>query len=72
MNFNFFFYQVIELLGQEKIHMSPKQISEALDLVNKEELLEMEGKIEKALSKSAASAAGANSPPSAANLVLPC
>ena len=40
---------MIELLGEEQIHMTPKQISEILDMVNKEELLEIEEKIEKAL-----------------------
>lgn len=41
---------MIELLGEEqKIVMTPKQMTEILNLVNKEEIIEMEEKVEKAL-----------------------
>ena len=39
--------------------MSPKQLTEILNLVNKEEILEMEGKVEKALGNAKITAAHA-------------
>jgi len=41
--------RVIDLLSEEKFQMTPNQMSEVLNLVNKEELLEMDEKLEKAL-----------------------
>ena len=48
---------MIELLGEEEIHMSPKQMTEMLNLVNKEEIIEMEEKVEKALGQAKTAAA---------------
>lgn len=42
---------MIELLEDEEIQMSPAQMTEILNLVNKEEILEMEEKAEKNLSQ---------------------
>lgn len=40
------------MIGQEDVKLSGKQIDELFDLIDKEELLENEEKIEKALAKS--------------------
>lgn len=40
------------MIGQEEVKLSGKQIDELVDLIDKEELLENEEKIEKALAKS--------------------
>ncbi|XP_017784305.1 PREDICTED: LETM1 and EF-hand domain-containing protein anon-60Da, mitochondrial [Nicrophorus vespilloides] len=43
--------KVIEFIGKENVHLSPKQVDELVDLLEKEEILEVEDKIEKALKK---------------------
>ncbi|CAH1099864.1 unnamed protein product [Psylliodes chrysocephalus] len=43
--------RVIEIIGKENVNLSPKQIDELIDLIDKEEILEVEDKIEKALQK---------------------
>ncbi|XP_044735836.1 mitochondrial proton/calcium exchanger protein [Chrysoperla carnea] len=43
--------KVIEAIGKEDVQLSPKQIDELIELIDKEELLEVEDKIEKALHK---------------------
>ncbi|XP_056631899.1 mitochondrial proton/calcium exchanger protein [Diorhabda sublineata] len=43
--------KVIEIIGKENVNLSPKQIDELVDLIDKEEILEVEDKIEKALQK---------------------
>ena len=48
---------MIELLEDEEIHMSPKQMTEILNLVTKEEIIEMEEKVEKALGQTKTAAA---------------
>lgn len=53
------FHKVIELLSDEKVQMNSKQMSEILNLVNKEEILEMEEKVEKALGQAKIAAAHA-------------
>lgn len=40
------------MIGQENINLNPKQVDELLDLMSKEEYLENEEKIQKALEKS--------------------
>lgn len=60
--------KVIELLSDEKIQMSSKQMTEILNLVNKEEILEMEGKVEKALGQ--AKIAAAHAAAAAVNVAL--
>lgn len=50
---------MIELLGEEQIKITPKQMTELLNLVTKEEILEMEEKVEKALSQTKTAAAHA-------------
>lgn len=47
-----FILQIIEMIGQEDVKLSGKQIDELIDLIDKEEFLENEEKIEKALAKS--------------------
>ncbi len=59
---------MIELLSDEKIQMSPKQMTEILNLVNKEEILEMEEKVEKALGH--AKIAAAHAAAAAVNVAL--
>lgn len=59
---------MIELLSDEKIQMSSKQMTEILNLVNKEEILEMEGKVEKALNQ--AKIAAAHAAAAAVNVAL--
>ena len=63
-----FSIQVIELLSDEKIQMNPKQMTEILNLVNKEEILEMEEKVEKALGH--AKMAAAHAAAAAVNVAL--
>lgn len=67
-SFILFCFQVIELLSDEKIQMSSKQMTEILNLVNKEEILEMEGKVEKALGQ--AKIAAAHAAAAAVNVAL--
>ncbi|XP_043460850.1 mitochondrial proton/calcium exchanger protein [Leptopilina heterotoma] len=43
--------KVVELIGQEDIKLSKKQVNELIDLMEKEEVLEVEDQIEKALKK---------------------
>lgn len=42
---------MIEFIGKENVQLNSKQISEIIDLIDKEEILEVEEKIEKALQK---------------------
>lgn len=44
--------QVIETIGKENVNLNSKQVDELVALLDKEEILEAEDKIEKALSKS--------------------
>lgn len=44
-------FKVVELIGQEDIKLSKKQVNELIDLMEKEEVLEVEDQIEKALKK---------------------
>lgn len=48
----FFRFKVFETIGKENVHLTGKQIDEIVDLISKEEYLENEDKIEKALAKS--------------------
>jgi LETM1 and EF-hand domain-containing protein 1 len=43
--------KVIETVGRENVNLKEKQLNEILDLIDKEEIIEMEEKIEKALKK---------------------
>lgn len=43
--------KVIEVIGKENVHLSDKQLDELMELLDKEEILEVEDKIEKALMK---------------------
>lgn len=43
--------QVIEFIGKENVHLSAKQLDELIELIEKEEILEVEDKIERALQK---------------------
>lgn len=45
------FLQVIETIGKENVKLSDKQLNEIVDLLDKEEIIETEEKIEKALKK---------------------
>ena len=42
---------MIELVGKENVKLNKKQIDEIIDLISKEELIELEEQIEKALEK---------------------
>lgn len=42
---------MIETIGKENVNLKEKQLNEILDLIDKEEVLETEEKIEKALKK---------------------
>lgn len=46
------YFQIFEMIGQENINLNAKQVDELLDLMSKEEYLENEEKIQKALEKS--------------------
>jgi LETM1 and EF-hand domain-containing protein 1 len=43
--------KVIEMLGRDNVQMSGKQVKQIIDLIGKEEMLEVENKIEKILGK---------------------
>ncbi|XP_076257975.1 leucine zipper and EF-hand containing transmembrane protein 1 isoform X2 [Rhynchophorus ferrugineus] len=43
--------KVIEIMGKENVKLSSKQVDELIELIDKEEILEVEDKIEKALAK---------------------
>lgn len=47
-----FLLQIIEMIGKENVNLSAKQMDEMIELIDKEEYLENEEKIEKALAKS--------------------
>merc|ERR1712071_703544 len=64
--------RVIDLLSEEKFQMTPNQMSEVLNLVNKEEIIEMDEKLEKALNQSKDVAAAAPiSPASESSTKMP-
>lgn len=46
-----FLKQVIETIGKENVQLDKKQLGEIFDLIDKEEIIETEDKIEKALKK---------------------
>jgi LETM1 and EF-hand domain-containing protein 1 len=48
-------YKVIELLGTEHVHISAKQIKQIIEMLAKEEMLEVEQKIESILHQTVAS-----------------
>lgn len=58
--------RVIDLLSEEKFQMTPNQMSEVLNLVNKEELLEMDEKLEKALGQTKSNKPSPSPSPSSA------
>lgn len=43
--------KVIEIIGKENVNLTDKQVDELIELIDKEEILEVEDKIEKALKK---------------------
>ncbi|KAL3278378.1 hypothetical protein HHI36_013706 [Cryptolaemus montrouzieri] len=43
--------KVIEIIGKENVNLTDKQVDELIELIDKEEILEVEDKIEKALQK---------------------
>merc|ERR1712079_601511 len=43
--------KVIEILGRDNVQLSAKQVKQIIDLIGKEEMLEVESKIEKILGK---------------------
>lgn len=45
-------FQIFETIGKENIKLNPKQVDELLDLISKEEYLENEEKLHKALERS--------------------
>lgn len=52
--------KMIEIIGNENVHLSEKQIQELIELLDKEEVLEVENKIQKALEKAAANENSSN------------
>ncbi|GBP90830.1 hypothetical protein EVAR_55331_1 [Eumeta japonica] len=45
--------KMVEIIGNEHVHLSEKQMAELIELLDKEEVLEVESKIQKALEKAA-------------------
>lgn len=52
IHLKFHLFQIIETIGKENVNLSVKQLDEIIQLITKEEYLENEEKIEKALAKS--------------------
>ncbi|XP_013134230.1 PREDICTED: LETM1 and EF-hand domain-containing protein 1, mitochondrial [Papilio polytes] len=48
--------KMLEIIGNENVNLSEKQINELIELLDKEEILEVESKIQKALDKAASAA----------------
>ncbi|XP_041979843.1 mitochondrial proton/calcium exchanger protein [Aricia agestis] len=48
--------KMLEIIGNENVNLSEKQMAELIDLLDKEEILEVESKIQKALDKAAKAA----------------
>ncbi|CAG9787904.1 unnamed protein product [Diatraea saccharalis] len=48
--------KMLEIIGNENVHLSEKQMAELIELLDKEEILEVESKIQKALDKAAVAA----------------
>ncbi|XP_049872715.1 mitochondrial proton/calcium exchanger protein [Pectinophora gossypiella] len=48
--------KMLEVIGNEHVHLSEKQMAELIELLDKEEILEVESKIQKALDKAATAA----------------
>ncbi|CAG4975036.1 unnamed protein product [Parnassius apollo] len=48
--------KMLEIVGHENVNLSEKQINELIELLDKEEILEVESKIQKALDKAATAA----------------
>lgn len=44
---------MLEIIGNENVNLSEKQMAELIELLDKEEILEVESKIQKALEKAA-------------------
>lgn len=47
---------MLEIIGNENVNLSEKQMAELIELLDKEEILEVESKIQKALNKAASAA----------------
>lgn len=47
---------MLEIIGNENVNLSEKQMAELIELLDKEEILEVESKIQKALDKAAMAA----------------
>lgn len=47
---------MLEIIGNESVNLSEKQMAELIDLLDKEEILEVESKIQRALDKAARAA----------------
>lgn len=47
---------MLEIIGNEHVNLSEKQMAELIELLDKEEILEVESKIQKALDKAAIAA----------------
>lgn len=47
---------MLEIIGNENVNLSEKQMQELIELLDKEEILEVESKIQKALVKAATAA----------------
>ena len=47
---------MLEIIGNENVNLSEKQMAELIELLDKEEILEVESKIQKALDKAAVAA----------------
>lgn len=51
-NWETFYPQVIEAIGRDNVKLNQTQIDELIDILGKEEIIEAEDKIEKAIAKS--------------------
>uniref|UniRef100_A0A2A4JF37 Letm1 RBD domain-containing protein n=1 Tax=Heliothis virescens TaxID=7102 RepID=A0A2A4JF37_HELVI len=54
--------KMLEIIGNENVNLSEKQMAELIELLDKEEILEVESKIQKALDKAASAAKEVDKP----------
>lgn len=63
--------KVVELIGKEDVKLSKKQVDELIELMDKEEILEVEEQIQKALKKEPPSSSSSSTPSEEAKCVPP-
>lgn len=63
-------FQMLEIIGNENVNLSEKQMAELIELLDKEEILEVESKIQKALDKAAIAAKEQDKPSDSGGKVM--